>query len=72
MYQKIKKLADAAIKLQNKDVMDSTLWEISAICEDQLTDDELLELCPQKFTEKDLMAVMPDFPFKPKKKGGKK
>jgi len=32
MYQKIKELADAAVKLQNKIAMENTLKEISAMC----------------------------------------
>ena len=32
MYQKIKALADEAIKLQNKNRMDAALREISAMC----------------------------------------
>ena len=39
MYAKIKDMADAALKLQNKDVMDRTLRDISAMCESM----ELLE-----------------------------
>lgn len=32
MYQQIKKLADEAVALQNKDRMDAALREISALC----------------------------------------
>tara|TARA_R110000868_G_scaffold59182_2_gene181764 strand:+ start:264 stop:479 length:216 start_codon:yes stop_codon:yes gene_type:complete len=32
MYEQIKKLADDAIKLQNKDRMDAALREIGAMC----------------------------------------
>lgn len=34
MYDQIKKLADDAVSLQNKDRMDVVLREISRICED--------------------------------------
>jgi hypothetical protein len=37
MYQKIKEMADAAVKLQNKLFMESTLREISAACESAMT-----------------------------------
>jgi hypothetical protein len=79
MYQKIKEMADAAIKLQNKDKMDSTLREISAMCQVQLDN---FESFVSDLTAKDLMpghlavfnaafneneinvtTTLPDFPF---------
>ncbi len=45
MYQEIKKMADDALALQNKDGMDSTLREISVLC-GQLHDAELLASDP--------------------------
>jgi hypothetical protein len=33
MYQKIKELADAAVKLQNKIAMENTLKEIGSMCD---------------------------------------
>jgi hypothetical protein len=33
MYEKIKQLADEAVVLQNKDRMDASLREISALCD---------------------------------------
>jgi len=36
MYQKIKAIADEALRVQNKDRMDSALHEISLLCLEQM------------------------------------
>lgn len=51
MYQKIKELADNALKLQNKDVMHNALVEISNLC--SVKDNEVPEIIfSEPFTAK--------------------
>jgi hypothetical protein len=66
MYAKIKQLADEALRLQNKDRMDSALHEISLICLERMQDksvalDETVVGTPDDTTA----------PAKPKKGGAK-
>ena len=74
MYQQIKRLADEALALQNKDRMDAALREISALCGDWRTMSQMESYAPGLDAMKAMNAVgLPVVKFaEHAKKGGKK
>jgi hypothetical protein len=57
MYEQIKKLADEAMALQNKDRMDAALRDISVVCGGQLADSVALGSCELKVTQRNERPV---------------